>query len=233
MLPTQYDHHETAPAAPSRNSTATPVDSDSDARSVHGKLEELPDYSEKPTQDISSITGEFWGQDSQHSLPSNTSTYRGSSSEHNQECNSNEEIGEASSRDWLDWGLDINSWFAHEIDLALPILALLGGTTLYGTVGPIPKTDPDDGTKAKISETPKNSELSDDAFSHLPEFEAEILRRQVSIPKVKVGIKTLYRYATTTDRVIIAFSALCAIVAGAVLPLMTVSIQFDSHPCTS
>jgi ATP-binding cassette subfamily B (MDR/TAP) protein 1 len=61
-----------------------------------------------------------------------------------------------------------------------------------------------------------------DPFKHLPEHEAEILRRQIDIPEVKVGFFTLYRYATRTDWTIWSISCICSIVAGAAMPLMTV-----------
>lgn len=61
-----------------------------------------------------------------------------------------------------------------------------------------------------------------DPFAHLPPNEAETLRRQVHIPVVKSGWKTLYRYATRNDYLIIAVSAICSIAAGAALPLMTI-----------
>lgn len=65
-------------------------------------------------------------------------------------------------------------------------------------------------------------EDNDDPFRHLPEIEANILRRQVAVPVVKVGIKELFRYATRNDKIIIAISFVCAIAGGAALPLMTV-----------
>jgi len=61
-----------------------------------------------------------------------------------------------------------------------------------------------------------------DPFRHLPEHEAEILRRQVDTPDVKVGFFTLYRYATKWDWVIWTVSCFCTIAAGAAMPLMTV-----------
>lgn len=75
---------------------------------------------------------------------------------------------------------------------------------------------------SKIIKAKADQEKEEDIYAHLPPHEAEILRRQVDVPVVKVGIKELYRYATRTDYVIIAVSALCAIAAGAALPLMTV-----------
>ncbi|KAF7535231.1 hypothetical protein G7054_g5537 [Neopestalotiopsis clavispora] len=63
---------------------------------------------------------------------------------------------------------------------------------------------------------------SDDPFRNLPAAEAEILKRQVFTPEVKVGIKLLYRYASRNDLIIMFVSAICAIAGGAALPLMTV-----------
>ncbi len=63
----------------------------------------------------------------------------------------------------------------------------------------------------------------EEAYAHLPPHEKEIVKRQLDIPEVKVTFKTLYRYATTTDLIIIAISSICAIAGGAVMPLMTVS----------
>lgn len=65
----------------------------------------------------------------------------------------------------------------------------------------------------------------EDPFRHLPEHEQEILRRQVHIPDVKVGYFTLYRYASRWDWVVWWVSVVCTIMAGAAMPLMTVSWQ--------
>ncbi|KFY91259.1 hypothetical protein V500_04768 [Pseudogymnoascus sp. VKM F-4518 (FW-2643)] len=62
----------------------------------------------------------------------------------------------------------------------------------------------------------------DDPFRHLPPHEAAILKRQVDIPVVTSTYWTLYRYATFNDKLIIALSCVCAIAAGAALPLMTI-----------
>ena len=74
------------------------------------------------------------------------------------------------------------------------------------------------------SQVPRSEkELGDeDPFAHLPEHEAAILKRQVDIPPVKVTYFMLYRYATRNDYVIMLLCGLCAIVGGAVMPLMTV-----------
>ena len=63
----------------------------------------------------------------------------------------------------------------------------------------------------------------DEAYAHLPPHEKEIVKRQLDIPKVKVTYRTLYRYATRNDLIIIFISTICAIAGGAVMPLMTVS----------
>lgn len=62
----------------------------------------------------------------------------------------------------------------------------------------------------------------DDALAHLPENEKSILKKQLDLPAVKVTYWTLYRYATTWDKVFIAIACITAAAGGAVLPLMTV-----------
>jgi ATP-binding cassette subfamily B (MDR/TAP) protein 1 len=68
----------------------------------------------------------------------------------------------------------------------------------------------------------KVNDKDEDPYAHLPEHEKAILKRQVDTPEVKSGVKALYRYGTTNDFLIIAVSGICAIGAGAALPLMTV-----------
>jgi ATP-binding cassette subfamily B (MDR/TAP) protein 1 len=63
---------------------------------------------------------------------------------------------------------------------------------------------------------------AEDEYAHLPEHEADILRKQVETPDVKINYFSLYRYATRNDLIIIAISALCSIAGGAAMPLMTV-----------
>ncbi|KAH8737784.1 ABC multidrug transporter Mdr1 [Ilyonectria robusta] len=70
--------------------------------------------------------------------------------------------------------------------------------------------------------SPPKGPSSDDLYAHLPPDQAEILRRQVISPEVKQGVAVLYRYASRNDIIIIFFSSICAIGAGAALPLMTV-----------
>jgi ATP-binding cassette subfamily B (MDR/TAP) protein 1 len=72
---------------------------------------------------------------------------------------------------------------------------------------------------------PKNKDGAEpdaDPFAHLPEREAKILKDQVYTPDVKVGMATLYRYASRNDLIIIVVASICAIASGAALPLMTV-----------
>lgn len=72
----------------------------------------------------------------------------------------------------------------------------------------------------------KTVKEGEEAYAHLPEHEKEIVKRQLEIPPVKVTFITLYRYATRNDLIIIAISAICAVLGGAVMPLMTVSILY-------
>ena len=75
-----------------------------------------------------------------------------------------------------------------------------------------------DSKVIKVAEVKEGEE----AYAHLPEHEKEIVRRQLDIPAVTVNYKTLYRYATRNDLLIIVISSICAIAGGAVMPLMTV-----------
>ena len=63
------------------------------------------------------------------------------------------------------------------------------------------------------------------AYAHLPPEEKAIVKKQLDIPEVKVTFTTLYRYATKYDLIIVAISCICAIAGGAVMPLMTVSLN--------
>ncbi|KAH8752571.1 P-loop containing nucleoside triphosphate hydrolase protein [Diaporthe sp. PMI_573] len=61
-----------------------------------------------------------------------------------------------------------------------------------------------------------------DPYAGMPSEQAEILRRQVETPDVKVGIAMLYRYATRVDLMLLVVGSICAIASGAILPVMTV-----------
>ncbi|KAL9112835.1 MAG: hypothetical protein Q9227_002912 [Pyrenula ochraceoflavens] len=75
-----------------------------------------------------------------------------------------------------------------------------------------------DSEIVKIRDTPEG----DEAFAHLPDHEKNVLKKQLDSPTVQVSYKTLYRYATTWDMIIVVVSSISAIAAGAALPLMTV-----------
>ncbi|KAG0156630.1 hypothetical protein PDIDSM_3811 [Penicillium digitatum] len=90
---------------------------------------------------------------------------------------------------------------------------------------PIDKRDSDSASKstAKEHETKTPVATDEDAlYAHLPEHEKDILKRQLDAPLVNISYFGLYRYASRIDILIIAISALCAIAAGAALPLFTV-----------
>lgn len=90
------------------------------------------------------------------------------------------------------------------------------------------------GTTASSPETPKSSEktatatdsdgpvLPVDPFAHLPDFQADILRRQAQIPDAKKGVAVLYRYTSRNDLLIMIVCGICAAASGAALPSMTI-----------
>lgn len=75
-----------------------------------------------------------------------------------------------------------------------------------------------DSKVVKIGEVKEGEE----AYAHLPPHEKEIVKRQLEILPVTVTFKTLYRYATRNDLIIVSISSIAAIGGGAVMPLMTV-----------
>ncbi|KAH0538752.1 GTPase-activating protein [Glutinoglossum americanum] len=90
--------------------------------------------------------------------------------------------------------------------------------------GPTSTTPPED----EISIEKLDSQIinikgeDDDPLRFLSPQEKEIIKRQLDIPTVNVTFRSLFRYATKNDLLIIMLSALCAIAAGAMMPLMTV-----------
>jgi ATP-binding cassette, subfamily B (MDR/TAP), member 1 len=62
----------------------------------------------------------------------------------------------------------------------------------------------------------------EDPLCHFDDREREVIKSQLRMPVVNVGYRTLYRYATGTDILVLSLCSICATVAGAVLPLMTV-----------
>ncbi|KAI5465724.1 ABC multidrug transporter Mdr1 [Mariannaea sp. PMI_226] len=75
---------------------------------------------------------------------------------------------------------------------------------------------------SKVIAPPAEKLSDEDVFKHLPDHQAEILRRQIITPEVKQGVAVLYRYASRNDILIMVVSGICAIAGGAALPLMTV-----------
>ena len=73
----------------------------------------------------------------------------------------------------------------------------------------------------------KEAKEGDELYAHLPGHERDIIKRQLDLPPVKANYLTLYRYATRNDILILIISALCAIIGGAVMPLMTVSCSAE------
>lgn len=67
-----------------------------------------------------------------------------------------------------------------------------------------------------------NKPQGDEALAHLKEHERLILKRQIDSITVPVNFKSLYRYATKWDLVLVFIGAMCSIGGGAVMPLMTV-----------
>lgn len=76
-----------------------------------------------------------------------------------------------------------------------------------------------DSTVIKVEDVKKGD---DEAWSHLPAHQRDVVRKQLEIPPVPVNFITLFRYATANDLIIIAVSIICSIAGGAVMPLMTV-----------
>jgi ATP-binding cassette subfamily B (MDR/TAP) protein 1 len=73
-----------------------------------------------------------------------------------------------------------------------------------------------------VSDGNSNNVDANEPYQHLPSEQAEILERQISYTEVKTSVLMIYGYASPKDIIIIAISALCAIAAGASLPLMTI-----------
>ncbi|KAL6236640.1 hypothetical protein BDW75DRAFT_239005 [Aspergillus navahoensis] len=64
----------------------------------------------------------------------------------------------------------------------------------------------------------------DALIAHLPEDERQVLKTQLEEIKVNISFFGLWRYATKIDILIIIISAICAIAAGAALPLFTILV---------
>lgn len=66
----------------------------------------------------------------------------------------------------------------------------------------------------------------DSDATYTSEQERKILSRQLKGEAVKVKLKTLYRYATPRERLILLVSTICALAAGTAQPLMTVGPKY-------
>ncbi|KAG8157696.1 hypothetical protein KVR01_012358 [Diaporthe batatas] len=75
--------------------------------------------------------------------------------------------------------------------------------------------------ETKGGSTPQVVEV-EDPFKHLPDHEKQILKRQLDVPAVKITYITLYRYATSKDKAILAVASVAAVIAGILVPMMTV-----------
>ncbi|KAJ5787041.1 hypothetical protein N7457_002031 [Penicillium paradoxum] len=75
--------------------------------------------------------------------------------------------------------------------------------------------------KGNESSTPVATE-EDALYGHLPQHERDILKQQLDAPAINISFIGLYRYASHMDLLILVVSALCAIAAGAALPLFTI-----------
>lgn len=89
-----------------------------------------------------------------------------------------------------------------------------------GNTSPEPKDEVEklDSRIIKVADVKEGEE----ALSHLPDHEKKVIQKQLDVPVVKVNYRTLYRYATTWDLIIVAISAVMAVAGGAVMPLMTI-----------
>lgn len=69
---------------------------------------------------------------------------------------------------------------------------------------------------------PGADEKQEDPLGHLPPDERAVIERQINIPEVSVNFFGLYRFATPMDKFLVVLGTFTAIVAGALLPLMTI-----------
>lgn len=76
-------------------------------------------------------------------------------------------------------------------------------------------------SKKKNKKTSDEKDKDTDPFAGMDPNEASTLRNQVQVKKQKVGLKTLYRYATKKDIIILMIGYTCSIIAGAALPMFT------------
>jgi ATP-binding cassette, subfamily B (MDR/TAP), member 1 len=95
----------------------------------------------------------------------------------------------------------------------------------------INNTDPAHGSGVNYSANPAELKAlphfhKDSGYEALSSSESEILQRQVESPEVESGYWTLFRFAGPLEWVIFCWSCICAIAAGATMPLMTVLLNY-------
>jgi ATP-binding cassette, subfamily B (MDR/TAP), member 1 len=91
-----------------------------------------------------------------------------------------------------------------------------------GQAGQLPSEEKPENVEKLDSHIVRIADQVEDPYAHLPEHEQAVLKVQVDTPVVSLGWKTLYRYGTRNDFLIMSVSATCAIAAGAAMPLMTI-----------
>ncbi|KAF7596284.1 GTPase-activating protein [Aspergillus hancockii] len=86
-----------------------------------------------------------------------------------------------------------------------------------------PRTKEHSSRPSSSHKSDKDGDDNDDAlYAHLPEHEKKILKKQLDALEVKVSFFALFRYSSRMDVLVIIVSAICAIAAGAALPLFTI-----------
>ncbi|KAL4865464.1 hypothetical protein BDV12DRAFT_174570 [Aspergillus spectabilis] len=84
-------------------------------------------------------------------------------------------------------------------------------------------TDKDQRPKSSSSNALSVNDV-DALLAHLPEEERQVVKMQLEEQKANISFFGLWRYATRMDILILVISALCAIAAGAAMPLFTILI---------
>ncbi|KAL4770774.1 P-loop containing nucleoside triphosphate hydrolase protein [Aspergillus nidulans var. acristatus] len=82
--------------------------------------------------------------------------------------------------------------------------------------------DKEQRPKSSSSNNAASDNEVDALIAHLPEDERQVLKMQLEEIKVNISFFGLWRYATKIDILIMIISAICAIAAGAALPLFTI-----------
>jgi hypothetical protein len=62
-------------------------------------------------------------------------------------------------------------------------------------------------------------------YQELPLSEKEIVQKQIEVPEVAPGYWTLFRFAGPLEWAVFCWRCVCAVAAGAAMPLMTVRVE--------